>query len=419
MAIRSVTLGNFKGIGNTRSLELRPITIFIGANSSGKSSCIHALAALSQTVKVTNDRRPLVLDDEFAMVHLGRFIEIVHSKSYQDFIELGIGLDTRELLLVSENKEKKTFEPKRRKGEISANYRFKCTKRTQEVNLESAHLQFGSDSIQVRRGADGRYFKQNPGNPADRSSPLTLESAFFFEATGFLPKQFETMYSVMGIQKAIKEELAKTLYLGPFRQGPLRRYPTRGAGPNEVGALGESTITMLANETIQSGTRTHIKQVAGWLKDLGLAKTVEVARVGASDLFDVSMMLDDGKSFPLADLGYGMSQVLPVLAQCSFAPKGATLLFEQPEIHLHVVAARKLAAVFADTATNKKATIVIETHAPELVKSFIQLLKVGGLKREEVVIYRVTRRNEQSEIESLEFDEHFDVYEDWEKGIAK
>jgi predicted ATPase len=66
--------------------------VFFGANSSGKSTVLHACAALSQSLKVANNRRPLVLDDEFSQVHLGRFIEVIHSNSYADSISLGIGV---------------------------------------------------------------------------------------------------------------------------------------------------------------------------------------------------------------------------------------------------------------------------------------------------------------------------------------
>ena len=60
MAISKVHIGNFKGIYDETSIDIKPITVFVGANSSGKSSCIHALTCLSQTVKVTNDTRPSV-----------------------------------------------------------------------------------------------------------------------------------------------------------------------------------------------------------------------------------------------------------------------------------------------------------------------------------------------------------------------
>jgi predicted ATPase len=428
LAIHSVTLGNFKGIAATQTLDIRPITIFVGANSSGKSSCLHALGALAQTVKVTNDSRPLVLDDEFALVHLGRFIEIVHSRSYDDPIELGIGLNKIEVLLASPG-PKQTIH--RVDANLTASYQFKCTKRTQEVYLEEARYSatgFATGeqppstnlTITLKRAKQGNYnIGTQLGQQHNSKCVGRLQSAFFLSGVDFARQEFFVTYvPVSSIQQAIKSELSKILYLGPFRQGPLRRYATRGSGPTEVGALGDSTITMLANETIQSRLRSHIKQVSTWLKHLGLANAIEVARVGNSDLFDVSMTLSDGSAFPLADLGYGLSQVLPVLVQCSFAPKGATLLFEQPEIHLHSIAATKLADVFAETANEREAHILLETHSPDLVKAFVQLLKKKKLKREDIAIYRVHREGGRTVTTPFEFDDEYDVYENWEKGLS-
>src|SRR5206468_4135587 len=113
-------------------------------------------------------------------------------------------------------------------------------------------------------------------------------------------------------------------------------------------------------------------RIARWLKRLGLAKKLDVSRIAQSDLFDVTLTLDDDESFPLADLGYGISQVLPVLTQCSFCPEGSTLLFEQPELHLHSLAIRPLANVFIETAQEKKTAIVAETHSPELFGEFVR-----------------------------------------------
>ena len=90
MPIEKLRVSNFKGIADTTDFEIRPITLFIGPNSSGKSSCIHALAALAQTAKLSSSGRPIVLDDEYAQVHLGRFIEVIHSKSYSDAMQIGI-----------------------------------------------------------------------------------------------------------------------------------------------------------------------------------------------------------------------------------------------------------------------------------------------------------------------------------------
>jgi len=80
MKIEKLILENFKGVKDRQELEIKPITIFCGPNSSGKSSCIHALAALAQTMKLSNSQVPIVLDDEFAQIHLGRFMDVVHSR---------------------------------------------------------------------------------------------------------------------------------------------------------------------------------------------------------------------------------------------------------------------------------------------------------------------------------------------------
>lgn len=176
----------------------------------------------------------------------------------------------------------------------------------------------------------------------------------------------------------------------------------------------------MANESVQTNVRTHIKQIASWLSALGLARTFDVSRIARSDLFDVMLTLNDGETFPIADLGYGLSQVLPVLAQCSFAPANSTLMFEQPELHLHTVAARKLASVFSQTVKQKKCRIMLETHSPELVKEFVNEMRAGRLGPNDLAIYRVTREHKETKLKKIEIDadNDFDIYENWEKGVS-
>lgn len=170
---------------------------------------------------------------------------------------------------------------------------------------------------------------------------------------------------------------------------------------------------------VQSKVRTHTRQVSNWFETLSLAKTLGVSRVGASDLFDVNITLNDGARFPLADLGYGFSQILPVLTQLSFAPDRSTLLFEQPELHLHILAVRPLAAVFIDAVNKKQVHIVAETHSRELFGQFLREMREGRLDPEKFVAYRVIRESGCSRITPIEIDlDTFDVYEEWEKGLT-
>ena len=90
MPIDTLSIENFKGIKNKQEFSIRPLTIFCGPNSSGKSTCIHALAALAQTTKLTASHVPIVLDDEYAQVHLGRFLDVIHSKSLKESFSIGL-----------------------------------------------------------------------------------------------------------------------------------------------------------------------------------------------------------------------------------------------------------------------------------------------------------------------------------------
>jgi hypothetical protein len=421
MPIHELTAENFKGIAERVTIPIKPLTLFIGPNSSGKSTCIHAIAALAQTVKLSNDPRALVLDDELAQVHLGRFIEVIHSKKYSDAISIGIGLGEIDFTEPGQIDDKGRFSLSKARGVGSALYDFKCTKRTQDVHLDRASFTVGPRHYAARRN-DGEF---------DVTVQPSGVKARFGRDAGFLldwqpaftvpdPTALREMFALNDLQRALTEHLRQTLYLGPFRQAPQRRYPTRGASPTEVGAQGEATITMLANEIVQSRTRTHVRQIAEWLRLLGLGKDLDVNRVGSSDLFDVDITLNDDVTLPIADLGYGLSQVLPVLTQCSFAPVGATLLFEQPELHLHQLAAKPLAKVFIDTIRQRQAHVIAETHSPDLMMQIMAELRAGELDLSEVALFRVARHGGQTVLELLDVDpDTFDVYGAWDVDLTR
>lgn len=421
MTISKLRIQNFKGIREAQEFDIKPITLFIGPNSSGKSSSIHALAALAQTVKLPTSARPLVLDDEFAQVHLGRFIEVIHSKSYSDAICIGFDtIDSRHSYGTFAGLKKIATGDK-----FSADYRFKSTKRTQDVFLEQALFTAPNEILEVLKGstASGSSIVNYQTQKSELS--LSPSSAFLIKlllnTSNKDSKHFDGFFFSEICNEIVNSELSRVLYLGPFRQSPLRRYPTRGASPSEVGAQGENAVTLLANEYVQSKSRRHLKQISGWLNKLGLAKSVEVSRVGKSDLFDVQATLPDGVNLPIADLGYGVSQVLPVLAQFSFAPEGSTLLFEQPELHLHQGAAKQLASVFVDATKEKRAHIVAETHSRELFIGILEEIRNGRITPDDISAYTVKRDGGRSIFTKINIETDDDgtpqVYDPWANNL--
>ena len=404
MAIHSLQVENFKGIAKQTAFELAPLTLFIGPNSSGKSSCIHALAAMSQTLKLGERNAPLILDDDAAQVHLGRFIEIIHSKSYTD--GMTIGLELGDMILSLPTKQKRSDRAERPRlgrqqigGTVRATYCFKSNRRTQEVYVSSAMLSIGDRELKITKSKTGGNSYRMTDSGTTATYPVLRTYNFMFEVDLALSNDIDKLQTsniLRRIQERIGNELFSTLYLGPFRQSPRRRYPFRGTQPSEVGAQGEAAVSLLASEHVQKRNRPHVKEIAKWLAMMKLGKSISVGRVGTSDLFGVDVTLPDSVSLPIADLGYGVSQVLSVLAQCSFANEGATLLFEQPELHLHPGAAGKLAAIFADVINRKNIRIVAETHSPDFFQGLFPLLNNGKLKPNQLAAYDVQRKAGQS-----------------------
>lgn len=417
MPIHALRIANFKGIDAQQDFVIKPITLFIGPNSSGKSSCIHALGSLAQTVKIGVSSNALVLDDEFAQLHLGRYIEVVHSRSYSDSMSIGVSLGSAVTRTMAKRANLSVG------GLVGAEYCFRSTKKTQEIYLERARLYADTWHTDIKRS--GARYQAFPSNTTSSIEAFSYGGFQFGVMSDYRMSDDDQVAAMLTAQtgRLITGELRRVLYLGPFRQPPLRRYPNRGSSPTEVGALGESSVTLLANELIRSSRgRPRLTQVSEWLSMMGLAKTIEMSRLGSSDLFDVNVKLKDDASLPIADLGYGLSQVLPVLVQCSFAPFESTLLFEQPELHLHSGAAKMLAKVFVDTVKAKGAHIIAETHSPDLFKQLMQELRDGNITLDQIVAYKVRRENGHSVFDKIQIEHDegaYEIYDPWSDQIDK
>lgn len=421
MPINKLIIENFKGVRERQEFPIRPLTIFCGPNSSGKSSCIHALAALAQTTKLAT-QMPIVLDDEYAQVHLGRFLDVVHSKSIQDSFTIGICIDDPNSIF------SRTPEPLKGAVLVRAAFDFRAKAATQEVYIQSASFSLGKGIY--------TFSRKKVSTPEYDITAGKSKLPFNAVSTGFglqarlvfkdkkkpSTEQIDAYIATENVSRALSSELRRTLYLGPFRQGPLRKYSTRGSQPAEVGAAGESAVTMLANEFAKSKTKhPNLIKVSNWIGQLGLGKKVTLSTVAKTDLVDLSVTLNDGAQLSLPDLGYGVSQVLPVLVQCAFAPKESTLLFEQPELHLHDGAARRLASVFVDVIREKNVHIVAETHSRNLFLEVLREVRSGRIKPEDVVLYDVSRVDGRSVFKEVNITKdangHCEVDHPWAKEL--
>ncbi len=112
----------------------------------------------------------------------------------------------------------------------------------------------------------------------------------------------------------------------------------------------------------------------------------------------------------LPDVGFGISQVLPVLVQCFYAPAGSIILMEQPEIHLHPNAQSALADVMIDVINSREngadrnIQIVIETHSEHFLRRLQRRIAEDSVPQEKVSAYFANISKTPATLEPLQID---------------
>ena len=214
---------------------------------------------------------------------------------------------------------------------------------------------------------------------------------------------------------AFEELFHNIYYLGPLREYPHRSYVWAGERPQDVGRHGELAVSaMLAaqkqGKVISRGRRrwkqTVEERVATRLKELGVIESFELRTIAENRReYEVRVRHCPGAPEVLiTDVGFGVSQILPVLVLCYYAPEDSTIILEQPEIHLHPLVQAGLADVFVDAIKHRKVQIILESHSEHLLRRLQRRIAEEKLAADDAALYFVGMKRGTSQLEKLELD---------------
>jgi predicted ATPase len=143
-----------------------------------------------------------------------------------------------------------------------------------------------------------------------------------------------------------------------------------------------------------------------WLKELGLIHDFSVRAIAEeSNQYQVKVQkAPDSAEVLITDVGFGVSQILPVLVLCYYVPEHSTVLLEHPEIHLHPSAQSGLADVFIDVIRNRHLQIIVESHSEHLLRRFQRRIAEEKLASDEAAFYFCEMRAGGSSLTPLELD---------------
>jgi predicted ATPase len=435
--LESLSIKNFKSWVEVDDLRLGRITGFFGTNSSGKTSLLQLILLLKQTAEASDRSLPLDLGDEKSLVELGTFKDVLHDHDLSKSLEWGLQWTLPKPLVVADpdHEEATLFQGSeiRQAGEVAwrnssgpgrmftrrIDYTF--ADRTFEMKQKSARPeQYDLTS----RGPDFEFKRSRPGRAWPLPAPVK-SYGFPDQVRGY----FRNASFLSDLELAFEKLLENVFYLGPLREYPRRQYTWAGGNPSDMGRRGEKVVDALLasrdrGKTIKSGkgrgssSLTVEEQVGYWLKELKLVHSFEVRPVAAdSKLYEVMVQRSEHSAPVLiTDVGFGVSQILPVLTLCYYAPKGATLVFEQPEIHLHPSVQQGLADVFIHASQVRGVQIILESHSEHLLRRLQRRIAEGALMSEDTALYFSQMAGDRSEITPLELDD-FGSIKNWPKDF--
>lgn len=440
-------LENFKA-WQELTIEFGRITALFGENSSGKSSVLQFLLLLKQTKDATD--RGLVLDfggGPNERVDLGNFVAAVHrgaesgdgppdmewSLSWEPYrIEAGrlifLGLvqampqgSDREVRLTARvglSAETDRQLVVKRLAYMYRDVEFELKlKESERFELACSHEAFLPDarsSESVTQELLGMMRGGSAPSSADSPDPVPSHEEGLpgpVKTHLFPPESRQrsrTFYDVVGGLEAAYEALMdRIFYLGPLRARPRRSYAWSGARPKGVGDSGEYAIEAVLAATTRDQDDCFQGRIARNLKGLGLIEAFSLREFGEGRGFYEAVVQrhEGGPEATLADVGIGVSQVLPVLVLLHYVPKGSIVLLEQPELHLHPSVQSGLADVMLDVARERQLQIVVESHSEHLLRRFQRRVAEERAVPSELKLYFVRSGREEAALDPLRLNE--------------
>ncbi|SMN12032.1 hypothetical protein SPBRAN_235 [uncultured Candidatus Thioglobus sp.] len=394
-----------------QELEIRPLTFLVGENSTGKSTVLGCFQAMHSLF--SKDFR-FGIDFNIEPYQMGAFADIarkiVAPKKFVLGFKIQYDTDKESQVLVTFCEKKSSSEPIIENikwifhnGEIDVIRR--KNKKDNPLSVDTTDQSYTKFMVRISvdiwdmHAFDINFLSfwfQDILFINKKDKPSKAEGKAF---SAFLEKhEYRELYWQMRKQK--------TYSIAPIRSKPKRTYdPIK-----ETVASDGSEIPMFLKNLNMSNKQEwdNLKQaLLSFGKTSGLFTDIKVRKLGksASDPFQLQIKVK-GPTTNLMDVGYGISQVLPILVRILTA-SNATFLMQQPEVHLHPKGQAELTSLLVNMIKDedRKHSFIIETHSDYMIdRARIEIMR-GKISPDDVsLIYMQPVRN-KAKVHNISFDE--------------
>jgi hypothetical protein len=205
-------------------------------------------------------------------------------------------------------------------------------------------------------------------------------------------------FTITNYVEGIVADICRTMYyVGPLREPPRRMYELGGEMPREVGRRGEHTPEILFR---WREDEARIADVHRWLSHFGYDERLTWKEYGETAFGMFVCRTPDSAPTSFLDLGFGMSQILPLIVQGLQAGGGDRIIIEQPEIHLNPRLQAKVGDLLKEIV-DSGVDVIVETHSEHLLLRIRRLIAENKLNSDDVALYFVDRTGDSSVVRRI------------------
>ncbi|MFD2466004.1 AAA family ATPase [Amycolatopsis silviterrae] len=354
-------------------LDIAPLTLISGANSSGKSSFMQPFLMLKQTVEAQFDPGALLIHGP--NVQLTSWLQgLSRGKSRADvaeYLKIAIKLGSASVC--------NTYSYSQSQGLTLSESEYvnmdSAIRVSKTSSSESLIKRFPSEVIEYQR--ERRVLWDSEAQPDSlKLSPYREHCFLDVEVNNRRTARGFGLVSQTGFGSSdYSRFLRDIIHVPGLRGNPERTYTSSAAGIRYPGTMELYVASVIHKWGLDEHVgKNKLIALGDDLRHLGLTWKVKAQRIDDIRLellvgrMPTSQASGANDLVNIADVGFGVSQTLPILVALHAAIPGQIVYIEQPETHLHPKAQTRLGDVIV-AASKRGVRVVVETHSSLLLRS--------------------------------------------------
>jgi len=388
MTLQRITIAGYKAYPELVEIDLKPLTLLYGENSTGKSSLMRLLPLLQETLKNPTDT-PLTLSSN--LTKSANLADLFSAHRNDGVIELSLQFDGAIDRTTIEYK----FKNLERGDVVLLEFSLIDVEHALKVELDLSVLSTDAESVL-------RY--------VDRATRQEVVGLHFNGIIPVLESGHPSVKAGVAYAGALLHSM-KCNWLAPLRAGVPRigRIRTKNS---EIGAFGEGCVDVLYADFMNNGP--VFRDVTEWFETNCSASLQVVPGAHEFGALAGLALVRQGKMpvrIPLEDCGEGITQVLPVLVLVALAKHGRlgrnpVIVLEHPDLHLHSNAHYGIIQyIVAAIASEYNPRFLVESHAePMLIAAQLQVVN-GELSAANISALHIRETDQgHSVVDHVEFE---------------